>query len=313
MTDINIYLSELKIKLEQIIFYNREKYKTLPELEIALLADIKQILRDEGGSSGSGGITEAQVKSAVEDALVNGVSVTGTGDASASKQDEQIDLLLKVAQSLRVAENINNSSFLENIESALVASDFDVISFLLQNIGRRDTGFVPATDISDASLIDLFRRLLATKLGESITGTTIPTGGSGIQGLLSTILTNLPSATKASLIKTMLRKYKDDFSGTSLSADWTVIQTGAGQSISVISSELRIVTGVTALAEIIIRNNIPFTFPFRLIIPFYISQRIANQEFFIEFVDATGNDKISLTFSGTTTNSCVLNCMTGGC
>lgn len=129
---------------------------------------------------------------------------------------------------------------------------------------------------------------------------------------LQQIITNLPSSTKPSLIRSVSRKYKDDFSGTTLSNDWQILQTGAGQSIAVTNSELRISTGITANSETIIRNIIPFTIPFRVIIPFYLTQRIANQEFYIEFVDATGDDKISIQFLGTSSSTANITCSTGG-
>lgn len=94
----------------------------------------------------------------------------------------------------------------------------------------------------------------------------------------------------ASLITGMRSAWREDFPGAELNpARWTVVQTGAGQTITVTASELRIATGVTPDAETIIRSVQSFRIPLRKQVIFMLSQRIANQEFFIEMVNAAGD------------------------
>ena len=128
-----------------------------------------------------------------------------------------------------------------------------------------------------------------------------------IAGNQSTAINRLPTGLTSSgrfkteaLAKTIAKKFRDDFSGTVLDpAKWTVVQTGAGQSISVGSSNLTIATGVTANAETIIRSIDTYTIPFRVFAISMISQRIVNQEFYIEIVDASGTHYARWIFDGT--------------
>lgn len=85
--------------------------------------------------------------------------------------------------------------------------------------------------------------------------------------------------------KTNQQKWKADFAGSSLdSTKWTLVQTGSGMTVSVSGGAMTIATGTTANSETIIRSNAMFTVPFKSMFGFYISQRIANQEFYMEMV-----------------------------
>jgi hypothetical protein len=103
----------------------------------------------------------------------------------------------------------------------------------------------------------------------------------------------------AAIMSSMQRKYREDFPGVALNADWSTIQTGAGHTVSVASSILSIATGTTINTETILRCLIPFTIPFRVMFIFMLSQRIANQEFFLEVTNAAGNMLAQWLFSGT--------------
>jgi hypothetical protein len=112
---------------------------------------------------------------------------------------------------------------------------------------------------------------------------------------LQNILANLPSATKPTLVRSLAKKFRDDFNGTALDpTSWSLVQTGAGQTVSVSSSELRILTGTGANSETIIKGLVPFTIPFRVQFQFSLSTRILNQEIFLEVTDASGNNKASI-------------------
>ena len=86
-------------------------------------------------------------------------------------------------------------------------------------------------------------------------------------------------------INSMQKKWKDTFPGTTLDiTKWNVVQTGAGMSIGVASNELTIATGTTVNSETIILGKEIFTIPCRVLFGMQISQKIANQEFYLELV-----------------------------
>jgi hypothetical protein len=136
----------------------------------------------------------------------------------------------------------------------------------------------------------------------------LPSAGAASEATLDFIKNNLPSATNPSLIRSMLRKWREEFNGTNLSGDWVVNQTGAGQSITVSTSELTIAAGTTANAETIITTTLSFKIPFRVLFTFTLSQRIANQEFYLEIVDSSGNHRASVLLDGTSSTTAKLNC-----
>lgn len=108
-------------------------------------------------------------------------------------------------------------------------------------------------------------------------------------------------------VKSYQKKWKTDFGGTALDTSrWTLVQTGSGQTVTVSGGELTIATGVTANAETIIMSNEMFTIPFKAMFGFYISQKIANQEFYMEAVSVDpstgqpdGKDLAAWRISGT--------------
>lgn len=99
--------------------------------------------------------------------------------------------------------------------------------------------------------------------------------------------------------------FKDDFPGTSLNAsNWTVSQAaGTGTSFSVANSQLSFVTGTTANDYIAFTSKQTFTLPFRAEIILNMSQRIANQSFYFEMVNASGTSATALAATGVTTGT----------
>ena len=79
----------------------------------------------------------------------------------------------------------------------------------------------------------------------------------------------------------------------------TVIKTGTGQTISQSAGNLVVTTGTTAYSESIIRSNQPFDPNGIVRWGLQLSQRIANQNFSVEFVDVIG-DNLSMTINSTT-------------
>jgi hypothetical protein len=101
------------------------------------------------------------------------------------------------------------------------------------------------------------------------------------------------SADDAMNIRGVQKKFRDSFSGSSLRADRWVSNPGSGHTVAVASNALTITSGVTAGTSTKIESVDTFTVPFRVSFGVALSQRIANQDFFVEFfsVDpATGLD-----------------------
>jgi len=86
------------------------------------------------------------------------------------------------------------------------------------------------------------------------------------------------------------KSFRDDFPGSSLdtTTNWTIIQTGAGMTIAVSSGYLVISTGTTQNSETILRSKASYRLPAFLSAIVNLSQRIANQEFYIELMTADG-------------------------
>lgn len=89
----------------------------------------------------------------------------------------------------------------------------------------------------------------------------------------------------ATTIKSMQKKWRAGFTGQELNpSKWEIIQVGAGQSITVNNGELQVHAGTVANAETIFVSKQEFTVPMRAMMNVKLSQRIANQEFFVELV-----------------------------
>jgi hypothetical protein len=84
--------------------------------------------------------------------------------------------------------------------------------------------------------------------------------------------------------------FKDNFPGTTLdTTKWTVNQaSGSATTYAITSSVLAINAQTTANDWIAFTSNQGFTLPFRVQVIFQISQRIANNNFYVEVVNAAG-------------------------
>ena len=110
-------------------------------------------------------------------------------------------------------------------------------------------------------------------------------------------------------IKSMQKKFRDSFVGTSVdSAKWTS-SVGSGGSITVGSGVINLVSGTTTASETSITSVEWFTIPFRLSFQLTMSQRIANQEFYVEVISvnattgvADGLHTAGFIFDGTNAN-----------
>lgn len=79
----------------------------------------------------------------------------------------------------------------------------------------------------------------------------------------------------------------------------TLVKTGSGMAVSQATGNLIITTGTTAYSESIIRSVKPFSGPGIVKWGLTLSQRIANNNFVVEFVDVTG-DGLSMTINSAT-------------
>lgn len=77
-------------------------------------------------------------------------------------------------------------------------------------------------------------------------------------------------------------RWRREFNDVTL-ADWDVV-TGSGMAVSVANSYLTVTTGVTASSQTTITSKQTFTAPFKTSFGFKISQKIVNQDFFVEIV-----------------------------
>jgi hypothetical protein len=90
-----------------------------------------------------------------------------------------------------------------------------------------------------------------------------------------------PSGDANMVSGTMLR-YRREFTDPTLAA-WDVV-TGSGHSVSVTGGNLVVTTGTTINTETSLTTKEYFTAPFKAAFGFQISQKIANQDFFMELV-----------------------------
>lgn len=108
----------------------------------------------------------------------------------------------------------------------------------------------------------------------------------------------------AILVNTLRLPWRHDFPGSSLDTnEWSIVQQGSGHAIYVASSVFSIATGTTANTETVIRSVRSFTVPFRVWFIYYLSQRIANQEFYLEVVNSAGDMVAQWMFDGTSATS----------
>lgn len=96
--------------------------------------------------------------------------------------------------------------------------------------------------------------------------------------------------------------FKDDFVGAALDTNlWTVTQSDDSTGKSVSGNKLSITAGTTNNAYIALTSKQTFTIPFRVQVIMTASQRIANNNFYIEMVNAAGTQAAALGTTATAT------------
>lgn len=122
-----------------------------------------------------------------------------------------------------------------------------------------------------------------------------------------------------SQISSVQYAWRDDFNGAALGDAWEVIQlnTGGTPATVTVSGGVLAVTSGTATGETILRSREAVVPPCR--VAFYspssgglLSQRIANQEIYLEIVNAAGDMAAGFQFDGTTATNAKARTMNGG-
>lgn len=122
-----------------------------------------------------------------------------------------------------------------------------------------------------------------------------------------------PDYARITNVETERNTWRRNFNGASLDPTyWNLIQTGTGMSVDGGSGNLTITTGTTANSETIIRSLESFKVPFRIQWHHALSQRIANQEFYLELTNAAGDTYVGYLFDGTSTTAGKTVHMNGG-
>lgn len=120
-------------------------------------------------------------------------------------------------------------------------------------------------------------------------------------------------------VKSVQKKFRDSFTGSAIDATRWSTWVGSGATATVAAGVLSMASGVTANAETTLLSKEVFTVPFRLSIGLTLSQRIANQTFYVEAVsvdpatgDPNGLHSCALVFDGVTATLAKYRVQNGG-
>lgn len=105
--------------------------------------------------------------------------------------------------------------------------------------------------------------------------------------------------------RTDQQPWRADFRSGALDTaeNWVAPTTGAGMAVDASTGNLVITTGTTANSETVLRSRRIFSLPVRAQVALSLSQRIANQEFYVELTNATGDVFARWKFDGTVTTA----------
>jgi hypothetical protein len=99
-----------------------------------------------------------------------------------------------------------------------------------------------------------------------------------------------------------LKRY--DFTGSQLPTDWNILQLGQNQTVTVADSVMTIAAGTDPDAQTIVRCTQRIRIKTYVRFIMQLSQRIANQNVYLELVNAAGNTFAQYDFNGTSATSC---------
>lgn len=123
-----------------------------------------------------------------------------------------------------------------------------------------------------------------------------------VNGRLVTMDAAYDAAFGKLLVGTARDKFRDEFATFDETNNWERIQTGSGHTITVAgvangARYLNIATGVNPGSETILLSRSTFKFPIKLAFALSMSQRIINQEVFVELVGVDGNGSVEASSS----------------
>ncbi len=121
-------------------------------------------------------------------------------------------------------------------------------------------------------------------------------------------------------VTTTQKKWRDPFAGSTLNtARWTSVVGAGGSAISVAGGALTLASGININVETSVLSTETFTVPFRALVGLTLSQRIANQSFFIEAISVDritgapdGQNMIGLLFDSVTATQARFEVQAGG-
>lgn len=119
-------------------------------------------------------------------------------------------------------------------------------------------------------------------------------------------------------VKSVQKKFRDSFTAASVNTTNWSTSVGGNGSITQTGGTLVIASGTTASATTSVTGKITFTIPFRLSIGLTLSQRIANQDFYVELISVDdkgvpdGRHSCAWIFNGTTATNGVYSVQNGG-
>lgn len=116
----------------------------------------------------------------------------------------------------------------------------------------------------------------------------------------------------AAQVTSLIAMFRDDFNGSALDANNWTPTVGVGATVTVAGGALSITAGTTANAETVVLGKLGFTVPFRVWFIARLSQRIANQEFYLEVVDSSGTMVARHLIDGTTATTAKYDSFNGG-
>ncbi|MEW6115658.1 MAG: hypothetical protein AB1553_02000 [Nitrospirota bacterium] len=102
------------------------------------------------------------------------------------------------------------------------------------------------------------------------------------------------------VVQAIKQSFRDDFNGSDIDTNIWDLTLGPGMLCTVSGGKLNIDTGVTGNSETILLSKNAYHFPSLLYALVSLSQRIANQEFYIELIDKDNQNRCGWLLDGTT-------------
>lgn len=113
-------------------------------------------------------------------------------------------------------------------------------------------------------------------------------------------------------VDTTVLEQRYEFTGTALPTDWNIVELGSGQTVTVASSVMAIAAGVNANEAATVRCTKPIRTKFYARFIAQLSQRIVNQNIYLEVTNAAGTTFARYDFNGVTATSAQAQTGNGG-